>query len=108
MASIAGFTILSAVAEAERDRTRERIAEVKRDQRQRGRYLGGTAPWGDRVGDAGELVPVPEQQAALERMRQLRDLRAAGDRGHDEGSRRVDQPCWVKNALMAADRAPSY
>jgi DNA invertase Pin-like site-specific DNA recombinase len=35
------FTILSAVAEAERDRTRERIAKVKRDQRQRGRYLGG-------------------------------------------------------------------
>src|SRR5829696_2007476 len=35
------FTILSAVAEAERDRTRERIADVKRDQRSRGRYLGG-------------------------------------------------------------------
>ena len=34
------FTILSAVAEAERDRTRERITEVKRDQRSRGRYLG--------------------------------------------------------------------
>ena len=34
------FTILSAVAEAERDRTRERITEVKRDQKQRGRYLG--------------------------------------------------------------------
>ena len=36
------FTILSAVAEAERDRTRERVAEVKRDQKQRGRFLGGT------------------------------------------------------------------
>src|SRR5215210_6860024 len=34
------FTILSAVAEAERDRIRERITDVKRDQRQRGRYLG--------------------------------------------------------------------
>ena len=34
------FTILSAVAEAERDRTRERITEVKRDQRQRGRLPG--------------------------------------------------------------------
>src|SRR3954465_10771276 len=31
------FTILSAVAEAERDRTRERIADVKRDQKNRGR-----------------------------------------------------------------------
>jgi putative DNA-invertase from lambdoid prophage Rac len=64
------FTILSAVAEAERDRTRERIAEVKRDQRQRGRYLGGAASFGWRV---GELVPIPEQQAAIRRMRKLRD-----------------------------------
>ena len=38
------FTILSAVAEAERDRIRERITDVKRDQRQRGRYLGGRVP----------------------------------------------------------------
>jgi putative DNA-invertase from lambdoid prophage Rac len=36
------FTILSVVAEAERDRTCERITEVKPDQRERGRYLGGT------------------------------------------------------------------
>jgi hypothetical protein len=27
-------------------------------------YLGGKAPWGYRVGNAGELVPIPEQQAA--------------------------------------------
>src|SRR5690348_15425377 len=33
------FTILSAVAEAERDRIRERIADVKQDQKTRGRYL---------------------------------------------------------------------
>lgn len=66
------FTILSAVAEAERDRTRERVSEVKADQRKRGRYLGGTVPWGWRVGDAGELVPVPEQQRAIRRMRELR------------------------------------
>src|SRR6201994_3017615 len=65
------FTILSAVAEAERDRSRERITEVKRDQRQRGRYLGGKIPWGYRVGDDGALVPIPEQQAALKRMRKL-------------------------------------
>src|SRR3954465_1258352 len=61
------FTILSAVAEAERDRTRERIAEVKKDQRERGRYLGGKPPFGWRVGAVGELVPVPEQQAAVKR-----------------------------------------
>ena len=49
------FTILSAVAEAERDRTRERIADVKRDQRTRGRFLGGTVPFGYRLGADGEL-----------------------------------------------------
>jgi len=31
------FAILSAVAEGERDRIRERIADVKRDQKARGR-----------------------------------------------------------------------
>jgi len=39
------FTILSAVAEAERDRIRERVTQVKRDQRQRNRYLGGIVPF---------------------------------------------------------------
>ena len=70
------FTILSAVAEAERDRTRERVAEVKRDQSQRGRFLGGTAPFGYRNGEAGDLVPVPEQQAAIRRMRRRARPRA--------------------------------
>jgi len=66
------FTILSAVAEAERDRTRERVAEVKRDQRTRGRYLGGKPPFGFRVGEGGELVTDPAQQAAIARMRTMR------------------------------------
>lgn len=66
------FTILSAVAEAERDRTRERISEVKKDQRTRGRYLGGGAPFGWRVGDAGELVEEPGQQKAIAKMVKLR------------------------------------
>jgi putative DNA-invertase from lambdoid prophage Rac len=66
------FTILSAVAEAERDRTRERITEVKADQRQRGRFLGGKVPFGWRIGEAGELLPVPEQQQAIRKMVNLR------------------------------------
>lgn len=70
------FTILSAVAEAERDRTRERIAEVKADQRKRSRYLGGDVPFGFDVvkdGDKGsKLVPVPREQAAIRRMIRLR------------------------------------
>ena len=55
------------MAEAERDRTLERIAEIKRDQRQRGRYLGGTPPFGWKVGETGDLVAVAEQQAAIRR-----------------------------------------
>ena len=100
------FTILSAVAEAERDRTRERVAEVKRDQRQRGRYLGGAVPWGYRVGDAGELVAIPEQQAAIRRMRKLRDqglaLRTIAEKMKASGV--SISHAGVKNALAAADR----
>jgi putative DNA-invertase from lambdoid prophage Rac len=66
------FTILSAVAEAERDRTRERVRDIKKDQRERGRYLGGTTPFGYRLGEAGELIEDPDQQKAIEEMRRLR------------------------------------
>jgi len=66
------LTIVAAFAELERDRTRERITEVKRDQRERGRYLGGRAPFGHEVGDDGELVPVPAQQAVIAKARELR------------------------------------
>jgi DNA invertase Pin-like site-specific DNA recombinase len=71
------FTILSAVAEAERDRIRERVCDMKADQRQRGRYLGGIVPYGfkavaDESGNGKNLVPVPEQQKAIKRMVALR------------------------------------
>jgi DNA invertase Pin-like site-specific DNA recombinase len=66
------FTILSAVAEAERDRIRERIAAVKADQRARNHYLGSIAPFGWYVGEDGQLAEVPEQQAAIRTMRCLR------------------------------------
>ncbi|WP_428377967.1 recombinase family protein [Lichenicoccus sp.] len=59
------FTILSAVAEAERDRIRERVSQVKEDQRGRGRYLGGKVPFGFMVGEDGSLVPVVGQQAVI-------------------------------------------
>ena len=59
------FTILSAVAEAERDRIRERVSQVKADQKDRGRYLGGKVPFGFTVNDAGALVPVERQQQAI-------------------------------------------
>jgi DNA invertase Pin-like site-specific DNA recombinase len=71
------FTILSAVAEAERDRIRERIRDVKADQRRRGRYLGGTVPFGWRLGGDGGLIEVAEQQAAIRRMIGLRQAGAS-------------------------------
>lgn len=78
------FTILSAVAEAERDRTRERIAEVKQDQKKRNRYLGGKPPFGWQIEPDGGLSMIPEQQGAILQMRQLRaqglSLRAIADR----------------------------
>lgn len=66
------LTIAAAFAEAERDRIRERVAQVKRDQRRRGRYLGGWVPYGFRVGEDGALEPVPEQQAVIRRAGELR------------------------------------
>jgi DNA invertase Pin-like site-specific DNA recombinase len=100
------FTILSAVAEAERDRTRERITEVKRDQRLRGRYLGGKAPFGFRVGEAGELIPVPEQQKALARMQRLRrdgySLREIRNKLRQSGT--VISHAAVRLVLRRADR----
>jgi DNA invertase Pin-like site-specific DNA recombinase len=62
------FTILSAVAEAERDRMRERIADVKRDQKQRGRYLGGSIPFGYRLGDDRTLIENEGEQIAIRGM----------------------------------------
>src|SRR5215213_4842972 len=64
------LTIAAAFAEAERDRIRERVAQVKRDQR-----LGGRVPYGFQVSKEGALEPVPEQQAAI---RRAGELRAAG------------------------------
>jgi DNA invertase Pin-like site-specific DNA recombinase len=71
------------------ERVGERIRATKRTQRQRGRYLGGIAPWGWIKGARGELVPVREQQAAIARMRRMRakgvSLRKIKERMADEG-----------------------
>ncbi|GJD93086.1 recombinase family protein [Methylobacterium iners] len=66
------FTILSAVAEAERDRIRERISDVKKDQKARNRYLGGKVPFGYRVGDQGDLVEHEAEQEAVTLMKTLK------------------------------------
>jgi putative DNA-invertase from lambdoid prophage Rac len=69
------LTIAAAFAEAERDRIRERIGQVKADQKARGRYLGGKLPFGFRLGESGELVPHEAEQEAI---REIVALRAQG------------------------------
>jgi putative DNA-invertase from lambdoid prophage Rac len=66
------FTVLAAVAEAERDRIRERVTSMKQDQKRRGRYLGGIKPWHCDVGEDGALVPVAERVAAVGDMQVMR------------------------------------
>jgi putative DNA-invertase from lambdoid prophage Rac len=64
------LTIVAAFAAFERDRIGERIRATKRAQKARGEYLGGKAPFGWRAtGNGQEMVPIPEQQAALARTR---------------------------------------
>ena len=70
------LTIAAAFAEAERDRIRERIGQVKADQKARGRYLGGKVPFGFRRGDDGELVSHEAEQEAI---REMAALRAEGE-----------------------------
>lgn len=70
------FTILSAVAENERDRIRERIRDVKRHLRSEGIYGGGSRPFGFDIGEDGKLVPNAAEQATLDEMRRRR---AAGE-----------------------------
>jgi DNA invertase Pin-like site-specific DNA recombinase len=69
------LTIAAAFAEAERDRIRERICKVKADQKARGRYLGGTVPFGFRLNEGGELVRHDSEQKPI---REIRRLRANG------------------------------
>jgi DNA invertase Pin-like site-specific DNA recombinase len=99
------FTILSAVAEAERDRIRERIRDVKADQRKRQRYLGGIVPFGWQIGEDGSLTEVAEQQRAIQRIIELRrhglSLRAISAAIAADGVRLSHE--GVKRALAAAN-----
>jgi DNA invertase Pin-like site-specific DNA recombinase len=77
------FTIISAVAEAERDRIAQRVLDVKRDQKQRGRHLGGSRQFGYQISEDGELIEDENEQAAIRKavaMKQagasLRDIQA--------------------------------
>jgi putative DNA-invertase from lambdoid prophage Rac len=89
------LSIAAAFAEAERDhiRIRERMGQVKADQKARGRYLGGKVPFGFRRGDNGELVPHEAEQEAIREMvalraqgRSLRVVAVTGRGGRSKGS----------------------
>jgi putative DNA-invertase from lambdoid prophage Rac len=76
------FTILSAVAEDERDRIRECIPDVKQHQAALGIFSGGRRPFCYDIVDTGrksesgkpkkELVPNTKEQAVLAHMRKMR------------------------------------
>ena len=92
--------IAAAFAEFERDRLRERIRDVKQDQRRRGLHLGGHRPFGYRVGADRQLVPDPKEQAAIGRIQELRraglSLRAV--------ARTVHAECGVAISAMTVRR----
>ena len=67
------LTIAAAFAEAERDRIRERVSQSKADQRARGRYLGGSRPFGYEIAEDGSLIEIEIEQAAIENIRMLRN-----------------------------------
>ena len=67
------LTIAAAFAEAEKDRIKERIVQVKRDQKGRGRYLGGKVPYGFTVGSDGGLVADPEAAKVIETIQAMRE-----------------------------------
>ena len=71
------FTIVSAFAQAEHRRIRDRIRDVKSDQKSRNRFLGGPRPqFGWRLAaDGRSLEADPAEQAKLA---QARELRQAG------------------------------
>jgi putative DNA-invertase from lambdoid prophage Rac len=83
-------TVLDAVAEVERDMARERLAIVKADRRQLGRYLGGSRPFGFKADAEGRLIEDPAEQAVVGQMKAMRaegmSLRAIAARLAEAGT----------------------
>ena len=73
------LSILSAVAQFERERIGERLADAKRQMRERGLLQGGSPPFGYTLGEpAGRgrtrhLIPDPAQQEAIATMHRMRE-----------------------------------
>jgi len=85
------FTIVAAFAEFERDRIAERITDTKASEKEKGRYLGGSRPFGYQVGDGGYLLPNADEQPVVRRILELRQqglsLRAIADEVSTDGLR---------------------
>lgn len=56
----------------EKRRSAERIKRVKRKQRSKGRYLGGSRPFGYMIHENGRLIENPMEQRVLKRIVQLK------------------------------------
>jgi putative DNA-invertase from lambdoid prophage Rac len=69
------FTILSAVAEMERERIGERVRSVKQHLREGGYFTGGKLARGYHVTDDGKIGQDAQWQRCLGTMKQLRDER---------------------------------
>ncbi|MES3008072.1 MAG: recombinase family protein [Pseudomonadota bacterium] len=70
------FDILSAArlfATLEQRRSVERIKNIKKDQRGKGRFLGGSRPFGYMIHSNGRLIENPMEQKVLKKIMQLRE-----------------------------------
>jgi DNA invertase Pin-like site-specific DNA recombinase len=67
------LTAAQLFAGLERRRSVERIRNVKKNQRSKGRYLGGSRPFGYMIHSNGRLIENPMEQKVLKRILQLRD-----------------------------------
>ncbi|HEY1862954.1 MAG TPA: hypothetical protein VGG77_04520 [Roseiarcus sp.] len=93
------LTIAAAFAEAERDRIRERMRDVKKHQAELGLYNGGIRPFGFDIvedGDLKRLVPNAAEQAKVDRMKAMRK---DGSTFRDIAAVTGHQPMSVKRIL---------
>lgn len=97
------FTILSAVAENERERIAERIRDVKQHMARQGLYSGGKRQFGYDIVD-GRVVPNEAEQAQIADMRAMR---AGGASYREIGSRFGKQATSIKRILDRATADPA-
>ena len=69
------LNVLTAISQWEREAAAERTAAVMAHLRATGKYAGGWPPYGWALDEEGGLIPAPEEQAIIAR---VKELRAAG------------------------------